>query len=89
MMKLNKKNLNKLCIITWKDAKGSMGTTLQAFLKEGFITNETVGWLVHYDLDKVVLCTERAKEIDNGDFVLIPRGWISCIEYIEDEEDGK
>ena len=84
-MRLSKKSLNKLAIVAWEDAKGQMGTTLQAFLKEGFIVNETVGWLVYYDLKKVVLQTERSVGMDSGDFVMIPRGWIVKIEFVEEE----
>ncbi len=46
-MKLNKKNINQLCIVTWRDAKSEIGVSLTSFLKEGFIINKTVGWLTY------------------------------------------
>ena len=83
-MKLYKKNLNSLCILTWKDAKGQMGATLATFLKEGFIINKTVGWLEHFDKEKVVLSTEKSENSDTMDLVMIPYDWIINIEWIEE-----
>ena len=82
-MKLYKKNLGQLCILRWKDAKGQMGTTLQAFVKEGFMVNKTVGWLEYFDKEKVVLVTERSEQVENVDAVMIPAGWIVGVEWIE------
>ena len=82
-MKLNKKNINQLCIVTWKDAKCEAGATLTAFLKEGFFINKTVGWVMYYDKDKLVIATEKCANTETMDMVMIPRLWVDEIEWIE------
>jgi len=83
-MRLSKKNLNQLCIITWKDAKGSIGVTLKDFLKEGWMINKTVGWIVYFDKEKVILATEINDNSDTKDLVWIPYHWVNNIEWIEE-----
>ena len=83
-MKLYRKNLNQLCIITWKDAKGDMNVTLAAFLKDGWEINTTVGWLIYFDNEKIVLATEKSELCEGKDLVWIPKGWETKIEFIEE-----
>jgi len=83
-MRLSKKNLNQLCIVTWKDAKGVQGDTLSSFLKEGWMVNKTVGWLKYYDKEKVITASEMSEGREELDMVWIPRGWITDVEWIEE-----
>ena len=83
-MKLQKKHLNKLFIVTWKDAKGEVSCTLSDFLREGWMINKTVGWLKYFDKEKVIIATETSELNDILDLSWLPRGWITSMEEIEE-----
>ena len=83
-MRLCKKNLDKLCKIRWKDAKGGIRQSLVEFIKDGFAVNVTVGWLKHYDKEKIVIASEYTeKDFDTFDLCMIPRGWIKDLTFLE------
>lgn len=48
-MRLYKKELNKLCKVTWYDARSEIRTELAPFIKEGFAIIISVGWLKYFD----------------------------------------
>ena len=83
-MKLYKKEIGKLCVIKWKDAKGGIRCSLQDFIKSGFAINITVGWLKYFDKEKVITASEcTVGDDDVFDLCLIPYDWIVEIRFVE------
>ncbi len=84
MIRLKKKDINKLCIVSWEDAKGDYNVTLDDFLKEGFIINLSVGFLMYYDSKKIILASEISKSSKNCDLCMIPSGWVKEIKWLKE-----
>ena len=73
-MKFHKKELNKLFIVRWEDARAGLTVSLAEFVKYGFAMKETVGWLKYYDKEKIIVATERTlTDEDEFDLTIIPR----------------
>jgi len=84
-MKLYKKELNKLCVVKWKDAKGIIRGEMNKFIKDGFAVNVTVGWLKYFDSDKIVMASEFTVGDDEVfDLNMIPRDWIEELKFVEE-----
>jgi len=84
-MKLLKREIDKLFLVKWKDAKGEIRASLTDFIKKGFAINTTVGWLKYYDKEKIVLASERTEgDADIFDLTMIPFDHI--IEMAEQKE---
>jgi len=83
-MKLCKKYLKRLCLVEWEDAKGQYATSLDRFVKEGLCINNTCGWLLYYDREVVVVCTETSSSTESLDLVMIPRGWVKNIKWLKE-----
>jgi len=79
-MKLYKKELGKVCLITWSDAWTELDTTLVEFLNQGFANKETVGWLEYFDKEKIIICTERSGM--RKDLTMIPYGWVKELSFL-------
>ena len=79
--------IDKIVLVTWKDAKSELGTSLGEFVKRGFVINNSVGWLKLYDEEKVVLCSEKAINADDSDdFTMIPTQWIIDIKELSNNK---
>lgn len=84
-MELYKKELNKLVVVRWKDAKGIIRGSLNTFVKEGFAINITVGWLKYFDADKIITASEyTVGDEETFDLCMIPRDWIEEVKFVEE-----
>jgi len=92
-MKLSKNKLYKLCKVIWNDAQTKSSEVLSDFIKDAFAEKVSVGWLVYFDNEKLILCPERITTQDFnvnmfGDFTAVPIKWIKEITFIKEKTDG-
>ena len=80
-MRLYKKDVGRLCLVTWIDAYSDTSTSFEAFKKEEDCVNVSVGWLVHFNKEYVYLKTETSNKPGVDDFTRIPFGWVKKVEY--------
>ena len=81
-MKLLKRDIGKLFLVRWEDANSEYATTLEDFLKKGFAVKESVGWLKHFDKDKIIFASERCE--NTFDLTMLSPDWV--IEMTEQKE---
>jgi hypothetical protein len=71
----------KKVIIKWHDANVRIGETFQDVLNSPFICNTHLGWLKHQDDQKTILYF-GGNGYDDGDYLVIPTGWVKEIQEI-------
>ena len=86
--------MNRLVLLTWKDAQESDGTwtDMEDIKKHSLATCQEAGWLVHQDEEKVIVMRSRIVEEDDeikegGAFIAIPSTWIIDIKNLEVVKD--
>jgi len=73
--------------LTWQDAQDSDGcwTAIEDIVEHQPAICQEVGWLVHSDVDKVIVMRSRIvdEELDTGGaYIAIPQGWVLKVEEL-------
>ena len=80
--------------LTWQDAQDSDGawTAIEDIVDHEPATCQEVGWLIHYDDNKVIVMRSRIVEEDDelnegGAHIAIPTTWVLKIEELRVHEE--
>ena len=71
----------KKVIIEWNDASVQIGESFEDIMESPFIVNTHIGWLKHQDEVKTIIYF-GGNGFEDGDFLVIPTGWIKDIKEI-------